>query len=127
MISNFPSSFNLPLPLSPDIVISFPSTYAFTALLLASFVPFSRLVSPSFSTHLFSVILLASTFAYVLSTFVVPANSFILAPSRVNLYVVFLVSVVLSGVTVIPEFFSLVTSTASFAISCIFDFLTDNL
>ncbi|MDK9581248.1 hypothetical protein QQA45_07115, partial [Sneathia sanguinegens] len=53
--------------------------------------------------------------------------SFILAPSRVNLYVVFLVSVVLSGVTVIPEFSSLVTSTESFAIFCTSDFFTANL
>ncbi|MDK9581113.1 hypothetical protein QQA45_06355, partial [Sneathia sanguinegens] len=69
----------------------------------------------------------ASFLAYVFSRSVVPANSFILAPSRVNLYVVFLVSVVLSGVTVIPEFSSLVTSTESFAIFVLQIFFTANL
>ena len=123
--SVFPNETSLSSPVFPANLSTFPSTYAFTTLLLASLDP-SILVSPSFSTHLSSVILLASTFAYSVAIFVVPANDFILDSSRLSLYVVFVLFVV-SGVTVIPEPLSLLTSTASFAISCTLDFFTDIL
>ena len=65
--SVFPNETSLSSPVFPANLSTFPSTYAFTTLLLASLDP-SILVSPSFSTHLSSVILLASTFAYPLKS-----------------------------------------------------------
>lgn len=121
----FPNETSLSSPVFPANLSPFLSTYVFTALSVTnwSFVVSVILDAPIPVAHAF---LLSSvkpdkfvpfTFAYSVAIFVVPANDFILDSSRLNLYVVFVLFVV-SGVTVIPESLSLVTSTASLTNFC---------